>query len=270
MAKARTLQSSKVSTKFQILVEIAKNQPNVRQMDVAKKLGITPQAVSDYVKHLIAEGFVSSEGPVSYQATKKGIEWVVRGAEELRNYARFINEEVVTNISVWSAIAARDLVEGEKIALGMRDGLLYAGVDGEGPMGTTISGAKAGEDVGVANLSGIIEFERGTVTICRVPRVRRGGSLGVDYKRLKAELEGRRLVGALGVEALAALRKAGREPDTFFGVKEAAIEAAQHGVNPLVVGVDDEIPFLTNRLEKEEVNYNIIDVTKGGKWRKEL
>lgn len=270
MAKVKELQGSKVSTKFQILVEIAKNQPNVRQIDVATRLEITPQAVSDYIKQLIVEGFVSSEGPVSYQVTKKGIEWIMRGAEELRNYARFITEEVVTNISVWSAIATRGLGGEVKVALGMRDGLLYAGIEGGGPSGTTLSGAKAGEDVGVANLSGIVEFERGVVTICRVPRVRRGGSRRVDYRHLKAELEGKRLVGALGVEALVALRKAGKEPDAFFGVKEAAIEAAQHGVNPLVVGVDDEIPFLTSRLEKEEINYNIIDVGLGERWRKEL
>lgn len=42
------LHSKKESTKFQILVEITAHQPNVRQREIAEKVGITPQAVSEY------------------------------------------------------------------------------------------------------------------------------------------------------------------------------------------------------------------------------
>lgn len=37
------LQSKRDSSRFQILVEIAANQPNVRQKEVAERLGVLPR-----------------------------------------------------------------------------------------------------------------------------------------------------------------------------------------------------------------------------------
>ena len=44
------LQSKRESSRFQILVEIAAHQPNLRQKEVAESLGVTPQAISEYIK----------------------------------------------------------------------------------------------------------------------------------------------------------------------------------------------------------------------------
>ena len=38
-------------TKFQVLIEIAAHQPNVRQKEIAAKIGITPQAVDELPNH---------------------------------------------------------------------------------------------------------------------------------------------------------------------------------------------------------------------------
>ncbi len=54
------LRNKNLTTKFQILVEIASKQPNIQQKDIAKKLKITPQAVSDYIKQLLKDGFLIS------------------------------------------------------------------------------------------------------------------------------------------------------------------------------------------------------------------
>jgi len=43
---ASVLQSKRESSRFQILVEIAAHQPNLRQKEVAESLGVTPQAIS--------------------------------------------------------------------------------------------------------------------------------------------------------------------------------------------------------------------------------
>lgn len=40
-------------TKFQILFEIIKKQPHVKQEEIANALGITVQAVSKYFKKLV-------------------------------------------------------------------------------------------------------------------------------------------------------------------------------------------------------------------------
>lgn len=50
------LSSKSGITKFQILIEVAAHQPNVRQKEIAEKIGVTPQAVSEYIKELVAEG----------------------------------------------------------------------------------------------------------------------------------------------------------------------------------------------------------------------
>jgi len=47
------LRSKREATRFQILVEIAEHQPSVRQQEIAEILGVTPQAVSEYIRELV-------------------------------------------------------------------------------------------------------------------------------------------------------------------------------------------------------------------------
>ncbi len=261
---ANVLQSKRESSRFQILVEIAAHQPNLRQKEVANKLGVTPQAISEYIKELVAEGLVTTDGRMRYSITKKGVEWLLESAAELKRYARVVMEEIISHVSVWTAIAESDLVEGERVSLEMRNGLLYANRKEDiEASGIVIASVHKGEDVGISDLRGLISLEEGRVTLCKVPRVQMGGSRGVDLEVLKALLSEKRMVGCLGIEALVALRKAGREPDVLFGAKEFAVEAAYHGISSLVVSVDEQIPGLLSRLESEGLKYELIDLTIG-------
>jgi putative transcriptional regulator len=154
-----------------------------------------------------------------------------------------------------------DLAEGERVSLEMRKGLLYASrKDGLDASGITISDAKAGEDVGVSDLKGLIGLEEGKITVCKVPRVQLGGSRRVDLEALQGLLSGDRMVGCLGVEALVAIKKVGREPDIIFGAKESSVESAYHGISSVIVSVDEQIPGLLNRLESEGLKYELIDL----------
>ena len=75
-------------TRFQILSEIARNQPHLRQKDIAGKLGITIQAVSENIKSLVENGYMESgAGRSRYKITKKGIERIKKEALSLRNYS---------------------------------------------------------------------------------------------------------------------------------------------------------------------------------------
>lgn len=260
MVKVGKHKESMIHTKYKVLVETAARQPNVRQSDIAAKLGITPQAVSEYIKQLFKESLITSDGPLNYRVTTKGVEAILRGAHEIKDYSRFVLEEVVRDVRVFTAIAAQDLEEGDKVGVWMKDGLLYAGEKHiSGAAGIAIQKAQKGQDVGIRNLRGIIDLERGVVAICQIPRAERGGSRGVDYEKLKEAVKGKRYLCALGVEALMALKKIGKKPDAFFGVKEAVIEASHHGISPIVVGVDNEIPEMLRRLEKEGIPFNIAD-----------
>lgn len=257
------LQSKRDSSRFQILVEIAANQPNVRQKEVAESMGVTPQAISEYIKDLVAEGLVVSDGRMRYRITKEGVEWLLESAAELKHYARFVMEDVISQVSVWPAIADENLEVGETVFLEMRGGLLYANRnEGIEATGVTISDARAGEDVGVSDLKGLISLEEGVITICKVPRAQLGGSRGVDLEALSKITSGAKMVGALGVEGLVALRKSGREPEVFFGAKESAVESAFHGVSSVIVSVDEQVPNLLSRLESEGLKYELLDLSK--------
>jgi putative transcriptional regulator len=258
------LQSKRESSRFQILVEIAAHQPNLRQKEVAEKLGVTPQAISEYIKELVADGLVTTDGRMRYSITKEGVEWLLESAAELKRYARVVMEEIISHVSVWTAIAEVDLVEGERVSLEMRNGLLYANKkEGIEASGVVIASVTKGEDVGVSDLRGLISLDEGKVILCKVPRVQNGGSRKVDLGALTLQLSRARVVGCLGIEALAALHKVGREPDIIFGAKEFAIEAAYHGVGSVIVSVDEQIPGLLTRLESEGLKYELIDLTSG-------
>lgn len=257
------LHSKKDSTKFQILVEIAANQPNVRQREIAEKIGITPQAVSEYIKELTDEGLILSNGRVRYKVTKKGIEWVLERTAELKRYARYVMEDIISHVSVWTAIADEDYRTGQKVSLVMRDGLLYANAKQEhAATGVLISDVKAGEDVGVTDLHGLIELDEVKITVCKVPRVERGGSKNVDLDALEELVKDSRYIGALGVESLIALKRIGKEPNIMFGAKDSIVEAAFHGLSSVVVSVDEEVPQLLNRLESEGLVYELHDLRK--------
>lgn len=252
-----------INTKFQVLVDVADHQPNVKQADIAARLNITPQAVSEYVRQLISEGHVSSEGPLSYKITKEGVEKIIKGAQEIQGYSRFVLEEVVKDVRVFTAIAAQDLRKDQEVSVWMKNGLLYAGEKSDSKAkAITLQDAENGHDVGINDLKGMIELETGVVTICKIPRTERGGSENVDYEKLKKKVRGKKFICALGVEALIALRRINKKPIALFGVKETVIEASHHGIHPLVVGVDGEVPRLLRRLEDEEIPFNIVDISR--------
>ncbi len=256
------LRNKNLATKFQILVEVANCGPNIQQRDIAQKLAVTPQAISDYIHQLIMEGLLQAESRSRYQLTTEGVNWIIKMLRQLRSYHGFI-EQSITNILVCAAVADADLTRGQTVGLEMKEGLLFATKEaGNGARGIAANDAKAGEDVGVANIEGIVSLTKGKVTILKVPGIQSGGSGMVDRDRLKQELTGRKLSGAIGIEAIVALKKINTKFTYRYGVAEAAIEASNSGLASLIVCVDDEISALVRRLEAERIDYELIDLRK--------
>ncbi len=252
------LRNKNLTTRFQILVEIANSGPNIQQRDIARELDITPQAVSDYIAQLIKDKMLTTEGRSSYRVTNEGVNWIIKELRELNSYNSFI-QKAVTNISICTALAETGLKKNQKVGLMMQGGLLYASSDVKSKAtGVTISGAGPGEDIGITGIEGIVPLELGRVTIARVPGVQRGGSRKVNIQRIKDSLGQNSFIASLGLEAFAALSKAGIEFQQF-GAVEAAIEAARSGLNALVVCVENEMSDLIGRLEKEGIKHDLID-----------
>jgi len=254
------LRSKREATRFQILVEIAEHQPAIRQQEIATKLGVTPQAVSEYIRDLVDEGFVTAHGRGRYEVTKNGIEWVLHHAEALEAYARHITREIIQQVAVWTAIARDEIQKGNTVGVLMQDGWLYATKEEQTATGLAIMDAAPGEDLGVAQLNGIIQHEEGLIHVCKVPRVERGGSRQVSADLLREAIQGVEMVGAVGLESYVALKKAGVEPDMFFGSREGVVEAAFHGRECAIFIVDEEFTDFLKRLETVGLAYTIHDL----------
>jgi putative transcriptional regulator len=255
------LQNKNSASRFQILVEIAAHGPGIHQKTIAAKLGFTPQAISDYIHQLLEEGLVFSTGRSTYKVSVKGINWMIKMLRELHDYVSLV-QQAVTNITTCAAIAEGDIKQGQRVGLKMKDGLLFASSEvGSGARGIALSSVSRGEDVDVSNIEGLVELTRGKVTILQVPSIQKGGSRQVDSKRLQAQVHDSRQVGAIGIEALIALRRADIEPRYIYGVTEAAIEAAHCGLSFIVVCTDDAISGLIKRLQDENLNYELVDLS---------
>jgi putative transcriptional regulator len=254
------LRSKREVTRLQILVGIAEHQPAVRQQEIASQLGVTPQAVSEYIRELVDDGMVSARGRGRYEVTRTGIEWVLNNAEALESYARHIRRDIIQQVSVWTAIAAEDLKTGDEVGVYMQDGWLYAGKGSHTATGNAVMDARKGEDIGISRLNGIISHTEGLIHVCKVPRIQRGGSRNVKRDQMLAVINQVGLVAAVGLEAYIALQQAGRKPDMFFGAREGVIEAAFHGIESAIVIVDEEFTDFLKRLESVELTYIIHDL----------
>jgi putative transcriptional regulator len=251
------LRNKNQTTKFQILVEIADKGPDIQQREIARELDITPQAVSDYIAQLINDGMLVALGRSSYRVTNEGVNWVIKSLKELNSYNLYI-QRAVNNISVCAALAEADLESNQKVSLKMKGGMLYASPEvNNGASGFTVSAAKAGEDVGVSGVQGIVPLKTGNVTIFKIPDIARGGSRTVNYNVLKKYAAAGDIIAGLGIESYVALSKCGVE-FCHYGVIEVTVEAARTGLNPFICCVEGELNELIIRLEKEKVHYELV------------
>jgi putative transcriptional regulator len=255
------LQSKNSATRFQMLVEIAAAGQHVPQRAIAARLGITPQAISDYARQLIDEGLITSSSRNGYRVSVKGVNWMLKIIRELNDYLAMATRSV-TNLTVCAAVAEIDIRRGSVVSLHMNDGLLYASsYSGKGAKGVALSKVKKGQDLDVSNIEGLVELTRGNITILQVPSIGRGGSRKTDLKQLRERAGNGRLIGAIGIEAVVALRQIDIEPRYIYGVTEAAIEAVRCGLNFIIACTDDAVSELVRRLGEEALTYEMIDLT---------
>jgi putative transcriptional regulator len=258
---ADVLADKRSATRFRVLVEIADRQPAVSQGEIAEAVGVTSQAVSEYIRDLVEDGLVTKEGRSRYRVTKEGVDWLLRTASDVRRYADRVSEDVLGSVNEDAAIATDEIGAENTVTLAMRDGLLHATPDDTGPAtGIATTNADAGEDVGVTGFEGVIDLEPGTVTVYQVPSVRSGGSHAADADSLRDATADPDLVVAAGVEAVVALRRADREPAVTFAAGEVAADAASRGLDVVVVAVADAVGRVTDPLRDAGANYEVTDL----------
>jgi len=253
-------------TRFQILAEIARGDPHLRQKDIADKLGITIQAVSENIKNLADDGLVETgRGHSRYKITKRGIEKVKKEALNLRKYADQVLDTMNTYKSVWPALAREDLQAGERVWLKMESGTLYAGKEKSPAHAEVLQDACKGEDVALSSLGGTIELEPGSVVIVKLPPINQGGSKKTDLEKVR-DIYGRPekdfdRVGIMGTVSRAVVDKVGILPDFEFATPQATVAASRRGLKVLVFAVGKMTRSISRKLDEEGIKYVIEDVS---------
>jgi putative transcriptional regulator len=255
------LDNKRAAMKFRVLVEIAERQPAVNQGEIADAVGVTSQAVSEYIRELVDEDFVEKEARSRYRVTKRGVDWLFRQASDVRRFADHVTEDVLGSMQEDAAFATADIEAGETVSLSIEDGLLHAAPGDEGPAtGVATTDAESGAVLGVTGFAGIIDLEPGDVTVFQIAPIRSGEPEGSPA--LAEAADSADLVAAAGVEAVAALRDsgAGTEPDVTFAAGEVAADAAGRGLDVVVVATTDLAGRVTDALRDADLTYEVDDL----------
>ncbi len=251
-------------TRFQILGEIARNEPHLRQKDIANKLGITIQAVSENIKSLVEDGYVESGGGrFRYKITKKGIDRIKKEALALRKYSEEVLDTMNSYKSIWPAISEENLKSGEEVGLFMKNGTLYASKNKAPAHAEVLNDSLAGEDVALIGLGGTIELKTGNVVILVLPTINQGGSKETDLDKVfEIYKKGFDRVGIMGTVSRAVVDKLEINIDFEFATPQSTVAAAKRGLDILVFAVGKMKNSITRRLDEEGIHYTLEDVTK--------
>lgn len=259
-ADLQVLRNKRDATRYRILVQIAERQPAVSQSEIADTLGITSQAVSQYLTDLEERRHVEKLGRGRYEITAEGVDWLLTQTDDLQEFTRYVAEEVIEQAEVETAIAREPIEAGASVSLTLDDGIIHAtpGDDGAATA-TAVTDAEAGRDVGLTDMQGLLDYDLGQVTVVVVPGVQDGGSRTIDETTV-ADLAGRHdLLAVTGTEALALARAAELTPDLRFGTPEAVQEAAVKGLDVLMLAVPDTLSTHLDRLREYDIAYEVVD-----------
>jgi len=257
------LQSKRNATRYQILVQIAERQPAVSQQEIADEIGVTAQAVSNYLQDLVEQGQVTKHGRGRYEVTKEGVDWLINQTDALRSYVEHVSEDVIEQVDVETALATAAISEGETVSLSMREGTLRATPGGAGSTtAVAVTDATEDQDVGVTDFEGVLDYDLGRVTVVSVPQVQNGGSGALDPAAVADHAAAHDLLAVAGTEAFAAVTATDLDPDVRFGTADAVQEAATKGLDVLLLAVTPRLSAHTDRLRDQGISYEVVEATE--------
>lgn len=220
-----------------------------RLRDLADRLGMTVQGVSNYVAELEREGLVrTAQG--RYELTPRGVQQLQERLAELKGFVD-LSYQRLSVVEQCSALAAGKVRGGQAVGLFLEQGLLVARPGKPSPsQGRAAHDAAAGELLRVHGLSGLVALRRGRLVVLKLPAFE-GPQTHVSARALRAWLrrEAPARVGAVGTEAQV-LARAAKAEALEFAPTHAAHHAAQLGLDAVVLAGPDQVRFVTAELDR--------------------
>lgn len=255
----KQLRDLKRNTELLILVEVLES-PSARLKDIADKLEITVQAVSQYLSAMRKEGLVREQAGAP-RPTQKGMQLLQEHFTGIKGEV----DAILRRISVIDrcvAIAGEKIKKGAKVGLIMEDGMLMAFPGKKSPStGAALEDADEGDDLLVGKLEGIVDLELGELLIIEAPSEIEGGSKTANIERVRGRLEdfSPGLLVAGDAVGAALLMKASGEFFTLHAPVESAMSALSKGVDVAFSGTRDSIDKLLESVEdlKNSSGYEI-------------
>lgn len=244
-------------TRLLILAELER-RAGTTLSDVADSLGVTVQAVSAHAKDLSSLGWLRSEEG-SYRATPKGLQSLHEGVRHLRDAVGALAAPLDV-IQLTSAVAATTIQAGDPVGLFMEDGDLAARPSKDAPSrGRARNAAKAGEEVIVGDLQGMVRLDPGRLTLLSIAGPAEGGIAAVDREALRRLLRKggggpAQRMGAHGTGARVLARWLAKEGcgrlDFEFAADRAAFNAAERGLDVLLLVTRDRLAEVMESFER--------------------
>lgn len=256
------LRDLKRNTELLIMVEMVRS-PSVRLKEIGDRLGITVQAVSQYIGAMRREGLVRETRGV-LKPTKKGMQLLQEHFTRIKQDL----DGILRGISVVDrcvAIAGSRVVKGRSVGLLMEDGMMmaFAGLESSST-GVALEDAEEGDDVLVGGLEGILDFELGKLLVLEAPSELDGGSkaANIDQARQRIEDFSPGLLAAGDTIGAALLMKASGEMVTLHAPVESSMSALSKGVDVVYCGTRDSTELMMEAVTKlkADTGYEI-------KWR---
>ncbi|MGC9307373.1 MAG: winged helix-turn-helix transcriptional regulator [Thermoplasmatota archaeon] len=257
------LREKSLSTRVLILLEIATGRHS-RLASIADRIGITKQAVSDYIKKMREEGLVQViDG--EYKPTIQGTQFMHRHLLDLKQFL----DDTLTQLNIIesdTALAGDEITEGDTLGLFMENGILTAySAHTSTSRGTARQDADPGEDIAIDDMEGIMQYELGTIHLFELPGPQQGGTRILDVDALAEAIDAIApdRVAIADVIARAALHKAGIPYHIEFSPHHAAIEAVQRGLNVALLGWSTSIEEALSTIQDfngssvERIHYDV-------------
>lgn len=238
----------RLSTRLLFLYEVTTSH-HTRLRTIADPLGMTTQGTSEYAHGLEADGLLAFANG-EYRATKKGVEFLHDRMVELRGFVDRASKEMAF-VETTAAVAGSSIHRGARLGLFMEQGVLIAHADRASPSsGVAVNDASKGEIVAVQDLEGIVALRPGRIVIARIrtgAAARRGFHATIS-RRVLTRSKGS-IVAALDVAGLVAAKELGLRPRIEFGVLPGTIEAAERGVDVLLLLAEERVAEAVQAIE---------------------